>query len=137
MLFRTCICVRAPVVVASHLSIGGQMITEEPPGATAQEVLTMRKLALLAATLAAAAGLTAASAFAHNAGHVILPDGTCVNVGSGKDAPLVGQGAPQTVNGALDLEPNQGTHDTSDQYGTRYAADQGNSAILPGDCPAP
>jgi hypothetical protein len=36
-----------------------------------------------------------------------------------------------------DLEPNQGSQDTSDQYGARYAADQGNSAILPGDCPAP
>jgi hypothetical protein len=30
-------------------------------------------------------------ATAHNAGHIFLPDGTCLVIGSGHDAPLVGQ----------------------------------------------
>lgn len=94
----------------------------------------MRKLALLAATLVAA--VAASSASAHNAGHIFLPDGTCLNVGSFKDAPLVGQGAPQDALGELDLiyDPKNGL-DTSDQYGARYAADQGNTPTLPGGCP--
>jgi hypothetical protein len=93
----------------------------------------MRKLALLAATIVAA--VAAASASAHNAGHIVLPDGTCLNVGSFKDGPLVGPGAPQDALGELDLEPGQGTVDTSDQYGARFAADQGNTPILPSGCP--
>jgi hypothetical protein len=94
----------------------------------------MRKLALLAATLVAVVAASPASS--HNAGHVFLPDGTCLNVGSFKDAPLVGQGAPQDALGELDLiaDPKNGV-DTSDQYGARYAADQGNTPILPSGCP--
>jgi len=93
----------------------------------------MRKLALLAATLVAT--FAASPASAHNAGHVILRDGTCLNVGSFKDAPLVGQGAPQDALHELDLisDPKNGV-DTSDQYGARYAADQGGTPILPGGC---
>jgi hypothetical protein len=90
-------------------------------------------LALLAAMIVAA--VASASASAHNAGHIFLPDGSCLNVGSFKDAPLVGRGAPQDALGELDLEPGQGTVDTSDQYGARYAADQGNTPILPSGCP--
>jgi hypothetical protein len=75
--------------------------------------------------------MTVSVAFAHNAGHIILPDGQCMNVGSLKDAPVVGDGNPnQLSNGQLDLIPGPG-----DQYGARFAADQGNSAILPGECP--
>ena len=33
-------------------------------------------------------------ASAHNSGHIIKPDGTCVNVGSSRDAPIVGAGNP-------------------------------------------
>jgi hypothetical protein len=70
-------------------------------------------------------------ALAHNAGHIILPDGRCMNVGSLKDAPIVGDGNPnQLANGQLDLIPGSG-----DQYGARFAADQGSSAVLPGECP--
>lgn len=73
---------------------------------------------------------------AHNAGHIMFPDGRCLNVGSGKDAPLVGPGAPQNALGQLDLiyDPKNGI-DTSDQYGARFAATRGNSRLLPGDCP--
>jgi hypothetical protein len=94
----------------------------------------MRKLALLVAMLLAAAGASTASA--HNAGHIYL-DGRCLEVGSSKDAPLVGQGAPQDALGELDLiyDPKNGV-DLSDQYGARLAAIQGNTPILPGNCPA-
>jgi hypothetical protein len=80
-------------------------------------------------------------ALAHNAGHIILPDGTCHNVGSGKDAPYVSENNPHYHEpdpndpndpnvGRLDLKDGPG-----DQYGARYAADQGNSRVRPGDCP--
>jgi hypothetical protein len=73
---------------------------------------------------------------AHNAGHIILPDGQCLDVGSGsihpdRGAPIVGDGNPhQNEAGQLDLIPGPG-----DQYGARFAAEQGNSAVLPGECP--
>ena len=94
----------------------------------------MRKLALFVAALAATIGV--ASASAHNAGHVLL-DGKCLEVGSSKEAPIVGQGAPQNVLGQLDLiyDPVNGV-DVSDQYGARWAATRGNTPILPGNCPA-
>ena len=70
------------------------------------------------------------AALAHNAGHIVI-DGQCHNVGSLKDAPVVGAGNPnQLPNGQLDLIPGPG-----DQYGARFAADQGASAVLPGECP--
>jgi hypothetical protein len=94
----------------------------------------MRKLALLVAALVAAIG--AVSASAHNAGHIYI-DGRCLEVGSSKEAPLVGQGAPQNALGQLDLiyDPQNGV-DVSDQYGARWAAIQGSTPILPGNCPA-
>jgi hypothetical protein len=85
----------------------------------------MRKLALLSA--AALAALTAATgASAHNAGYVITGNGTCQEVGSGKEAPLVPEQNPNrnAATGQLDLIPGPG-----DQYGARFAADQGNSAV--------
>lgn len=87
------------------------------------------------AMLAVSAGAIPVSA--HNAGHIIFPDGTCLGVGSDKDAPPVGAGAPQNALGQLDLiyDPKNGV-DTSDQYGARLAAIEGNSRLLPGDCPA-
>jgi hypothetical protein len=90
----------------------------------------MRKLALFVAALAAAVG--APSAFGHNAGHIVLPDGTCLEVGSNKDAPVVAESAPgDLATGQLDLILGPG-----DQYGARFAANQGNTPILPGNCPA-
>jgi hypothetical protein len=90
----------------------------------------MRKLALLAAALVAAFG-GASSASAHNAGHIVLPDGSCLEVGSNKEAPIVAAPAPgDLVTGQLDLIPGP-----RDQYGARFAANQGNTPILPGNCP--
>ena len=37
---------------------------------------------------------------AHNAGHIFLPDGTCLEIGSFREAPIVGQDRTQ-----LDLVP--------------------------------
>ena len=94
----------------------------------------MRKLALL---FAAAAFAVPASASAHNAGHIFL-DGRCLEVGSDKEAPIVGAGNPhQTDSGQLDLiyDPRSGA-DVTDQYGARWAAIRGNTPILPGNCPA-
>jgi len=90
----------------------------------------MRRLILVFALLALA-GAPAASG--HNSGHIILPDGTCLNVGSEKEAPLVPEQNPNrnATTGQLDLIPGAG-----DQYGARYAADEGNTPILPGPCPA-
>jgi hypothetical protein len=85
-------------------------------------------LAAVAAALAAAAPVGA-----HNAGHVILPDGRCIDVGSGREAPYVSPSNPNvnttTDPGKLDLEPGSG-----DQYGARFAADQGQSQVLPRFC---
>ena len=93
----------------------------------------MRKLALFAATLVAAVG--ASSASAHNAGHIFI-DGRCLEVGSNREGPLVGQGAPQNALGQLDLiyDPRNGV-DVSDQYGARWAAIRGHTPIDPGNCP--
>jgi hypothetical protein len=89
----------------------------------------MRTLALLVAALALA---LPASALGHNAGHIILPSGECLEVGSNKEAPLVPEQNPNRLDstGQLDLIPGPG-----DQYGARFAADQGNTPILPGNCP--
>jgi hypothetical protein len=97
----------------------------------------MRKLTLLVALLVAALVIAvgAPSASAHNAGHIYI-DGRCLEVGSSKEAPFVGQGAPQNALGQLDLiyDPVNGV-DVTDQYGARWAAIQGNTPILPGNCP--
>lgn len=92
----------------------------------------MRKTLLVAAAIGALA-VSAPAALAHNAGHVILNDGTCIDVGSGKDAPYVSTNNPNlnttTDPGRLDLEPGSG-----DQYGARFAADQGQTPIAPRWC---
>lgn len=90
----------------------------------------MRKRLLLGGMLLAL--VAAPSASAHNAGHIILPDGRCLDVGSNKEAPVVAAAAPGDLpTGQLDLIPGSG-----DQYGARFAAVQGNTRILPGECPA-
>lgn len=93
----------------------------------------MRKRLSIAAAVSSlvALSLAAGPAGAHNAAHFFLPDGTCVDVGSSREAPIVGAGNPnQLPNGQLDLIPGSG-----DQYGARYAADQGNTPLLLGNCP--
>lgn len=78
--------------------------------------------------------LVASVASAHNAGHIFTPDGRCQNVGSLKESPDVSDSNPNLNTtsdpGQLDLLPG-----TGDQYGARFAATRGNSAVLPGACP--
>jgi hypothetical protein len=64
-------------------------------------------------------------AFAHNAGHFFLPKGQCVTLGSLKPGPFVGPNGEQ-----LDLIPGPG-----DQFGVRFAAERGQTPVLPGECP--
>lgn len=89
-------------------------------------------IALLVTLLASL--MTVSVVSAHNAGHIITPDGQCHNVGSLKESPDVSDSNPNlnttTDPGRLDLIPGPG-----DQYGARFAANQGNSAVLPGACP--
>jgi hypothetical protein len=92
----------------------------------------MRKRTTLAVAVGALAvvGLPCGLASAHNAACVVLADGTVINVGSNREAPIVGRGAPQLPNGQLDLIPGPG-----DQYGARFAANQSPALIPPGgDC---
>ncbi len=83
------------------------------------------------AALATAALVFALPAGAHNAGHFYLPDGSCHEIGSFKDAPLIGPEADKTQ---LDLIPET-PNPPFDEYGASYAAFQGNTPILPGGCP--
>jgi hypothetical protein len=98
------------------------------------------KLFIFALVLAIASSLLLTGiASAHNAGHIILPDGTCLEVGSIKESPKVSESNPHRIliisDGGpewhLDLIDGSG-----DQYGARYAAEQGNTPILPGECPS-
>lgn len=96
---------------------------------------TLRLLALPAVLAAVAA----APAGAHNAGCVQTGNGDWVSVGSGKSAPFVPEGNPNrnTTPGAdfgrLDLQPDG----PGDQFGTRFAADRGGSAVeRPNLCPS-
>ena len=70
-----------------------------------------------------------AVAAAHNVGHVYRPDGTCLEIGSVKEAPLVGQDRTQ-----LDLVPGT-ANPPRDEYGTSFVGYWGNTPILPGRCP--
>ena len=70
-----------------------------------------------------------AVARAHNVGHVFLPDGVCLEVGSVKEAPLVGQDRTQ-----LDLGPAT-ANPPRVEYGTSFVGFWGNTPILPGRCP--
>jgi hypothetical protein len=83
--------------------------------------------------LATAAGLlialaVATPAAAHNRGLVWLPSGDCVQVGSLKSLYVPGKGGYQ------DLDPSDGGYPL-DEYGTSFAASQGNSAVEKGACP--
>ena len=85
--------------------------------------------------------LTTATVAGHNAGCVQTGNGEWVFVGSNKLSPEVPEQNPNSGPDSnrpganyLDLQPEtQG----SDQYGARFAADQGNSAVeRPNNCPA-
>lgn len=96
----------------------------------------MRKFTLIRGALAAAAValLLAPAGAAHNRAHVILPDGTCMIVGSEKSVQLPeSAAAPTNSAGQRDLRP--GLPDNADEIGTAFAADQGNSRLQKGPCP--
>jgi hypothetical protein len=84
----------------------------------------MHAAAVLLFIAAAALGtFSVNSASAHNAGHIFLPTGKCLEIGSFKESP----------NG-LDLIPET-PNPPFDEYGASFAAFQGNTPILPGACP--
>ena len=66
---------------------------------------------------------------AHNAGHIFLPDGTCLEIGSFREAPIVGQDRTQ-----LDLVPET-PNPPFDEYGVSFVGHGGNTPISPGRCP--
>lgn len=70
-----------------------------------------------------------AVANAHNLGHFFLPNGTCQEVGSAKEAPFVGKDRTQ-----LDLVPGT-ANPPRDEYGTSFVGYWGRTPILPGRCP--
>ncbi len=87
--------------------------------------------ALLAAGLSATTILPG-SVSAHNLGHIILPSGECVTVGSEKSVVLPDSAqAYANARGERDLIPET----PRDEIGARFAAEQGNSAVLPAGCP--
>jgi hypothetical protein len=87
----------------------------------------MNLYAFIRATVVAAALalMLSAAALAHNRAHVILPDGTCIIVGSEKSVTL-----PDGT--LLDLRPET---TPADEIGTSFAAEEGNSRLEKGPCP--
>jgi hypothetical protein len=96
----------------------------------------MTKYTLIKGALAAVAValLLAPAGAAHNRAHIILPDGTCMIVGSVKSVELPeNAAAPTNSLGQRDLRP--GLPDDADEIGTSFAADQGSSRLQKGPCP--
>jgi len=87
----------------------------------------MRKTGVLLVLLAALALTLASAAVAHNRAHIILPTGECIIVGSEKSVTL-----PDGT--LLDLRPETPPA-VADEFGTSFAADEGNSALQKGPCP--
>ena len=83
------------------------------------------KRVLIGMAVAAVLALPGA-AFAHNAGHVILPDGRCQNLGSAKQAPFVG---PDKIQ--LDLVPST----PRDEFGVSFVGIARDTPISAGECP--
>ncbi len=88
-----------------------------------------KKVAAVLVAFALVAPVGVASA--HNAGHVVTPNGDCVNVGRGNSVKVPAQNPHQNVNEELDLDPS--TPDR-DEFGARYAADQGYSRVEARHC---
>ena len=88
----------------------------------------MKKVSTLLLLLATALVLTLApAASAHNRAHIILPSGKCMIVGSVKSVSL-----PDGT--LLDLRPETPWW-VADEFGTSFAADEGNSRLQKGPCP--
>ena len=84
----------------------------------------MKKL-IVAGALAVVTMAFSGVASAHNRAHIILPDGTCIIVGSEKSVTL-----PDGT--LLDLRPETVP---ADEIGTAFAADEGNSYLQKFGCP--
>ena len=84
----------------------------------------MKRVTIVFAGLLAVVGLPAI-ATAHNAGHLFLPDGTCQLIGSGHEAPLVGQDRTQ-----LDLVPET-PNPPFDEIGVSFVGHDGRTPIFP------
>ena len=87
----------------------------------------MKKLIVAGVLAVVTMGPGAGVASAHNRAHIILPDGTCIIVGSEKSVTL-----PDGTN--LDLRPET-PWQVADEIGASFAADEGNSYLLKGACP--
>jgi hypothetical protein len=85
--------------------------------------MTRRTLAAVIAVSLLLSASSASLAVAHNAGHMHLPTGECRDVGSGK----------HHSNRQVDRYPAT----ASDEYGARWAADQGNTPIYQRFCDDP
>ena len=88
------------------------------------------KRTLTAVAVAAAVLGTPFIAAAHNAGHFILPDGTCHEVGSFKHGPLVGPDKTR-----LDLVPETPSP-PFDEFGVSFVGFFPRTDIRRGPCPA-
>jgi|AAFX01.1.fsa_nt_gi hypothetical protein len=73
----------------------------------------MKRVTVVFACVLAVMALPIAAS-AHNAGHIFLPDGTCLLIGSFQEAPLVGQDRTQ-----LDLVPET-ANPPLDEYGVSF-----------------
>lgn len=89
------------------------------------------KRSLVALAAAAVLLATPSAVSAHNAGHIILPDGTCHEIGSFKDAPVVGKDRVP-----LDLVP-QTPNPPFDEFGVSFVGFWQLSEIRPGPCRVP
>ena len=65
--------------------------------------MNRRTTLAVAISALAAAWLPQGPASAHNAAHFFLPDGSCHEVGSNRDAPIVGGGNPNQSPGSNNL----------------------------------
>jgi hypothetical protein len=65
-------------------------------------------------------------AHAHNAGHLFLPDGRCMQVGSFKEAPIVGPDGEQLDLVVVTLQ---------DEFGVSFVGVIRDTPIFPGRCP--
>jgi hypothetical protein len=96
---------------------------------------TVRRITVIGVIAAAPLAATA-TAFAHNAGHVFLPSGQCLELGSFRDVPLVGSDRHE-----LDLVPQTPASLGYDEYGVSYVGfmdltGQRSAPIYPGPCPS-
>ena len=87
--------------------------------------MNLFRLAKGALAAAALALMLSPTAPAHNRAHIILPSGECIVVGSEKSVTL-----PDGT--LLDLRPET---TPADEFGTAFAADEGNSRLQKGPCP--